>query len=246
MNKKLRLLILDFNSFIISALKIYNTNIYYSENYLYNLNLFEDIDFPEIFNFDDEKPDINCLSLKKFLEEETLKENLCSSLRNFIDFEKNFEKEEGERCSLLIELRIGTIKRIGNISNLLVIINKSDGEIYDNNGRLISSWFSFSSEEIIKISANLIITIWKDGIISLISFEFGKEKDIQDMIDLQRKSLRTRRGRGGGRGVEHLDHIDFINERGSRIIIPKSKQNFIITEKRIFSYENNIIIELNG
>ena len=94
MNKKLRLLILDFNSFIISALKLYNTNKYYSENYLYNMNLFEDIDFPEIFNFDDEKPDINCLSLEKFLEEETLKENICSSLRNFIDFENFLKKKK--------------------------------------------------------------------------------------------------------------------------------------------------------
>ena len=103
MNKKLRLLILDFNSFIISALKIYNTNEYYSENYLYNMNLFEDIDFPEIFNFDDEKPEINYLSLEKFLEEETLKENICSSLRNFIDFEKFLKKK-----------RIFNFKRIKN------------------------------------------------------------------------------------------------------------------------------------
>ena len=94
LNKKLRLLILDFNSFIISALKIFNTNKFYSENYLYNMNLFEDIDFPEIFNFNEEKPDINCQSLDKFLIEETLKENICYSLRNFNDFEQFLKKKK--------------------------------------------------------------------------------------------------------------------------------------------------------
>jgi len=34
-NDKLKLLILDFNSFIVSALKIYNTNKYYNKNYLF-------------------------------------------------------------------------------------------------------------------------------------------------------------------------------------------------------------------
>lgn len=178
------------------------------------------------------------------MEEETLKENICSSLRNFIHFENFLQKKEEEKYSILRELRIGNIKRIDNINNLLVIINDSHCEIYDNDGNLISSRFSLSSEDIIKISANLIITIWKDGIISLISFELGKGKDI---IDLQRMGNSVRRGRGGrgrgGRGVEHLDHIDFTNEMGKRIIIPNSNQKFIITEKKIFTYDNNIIIK---
>ena len=142
---------------------------------------------------------------------------------------KNFWKKK--EYSILRELRIGNIKRIDNINNLLVVINDSYGEIYDNDGNLISSRFLLSSEDIIKISTNLIITIWKYGIISLISFELGKGKDI---IDLQRMSNRVRRGRGGrgGRAVEHLDHIDFTNQMGKRIIIPNSNQKFIITEKK--------------
>ena len=53
-NKKLKLLILDFNSFIISALKIYKTNKYFNRNYLVNLDLFEGFDFPQIFNLDND------------------------------------------------------------------------------------------------------------------------------------------------------------------------------------------------
>ena len=53
-NDKLQLLILDFNSFIVSALKIYNTNKCYNKNFLYNLDLFENIDFPQIFNLDND------------------------------------------------------------------------------------------------------------------------------------------------------------------------------------------------
>lgn len=65
------------------------------------------------------------------------------------------------------------------------------------------------------------------------------------MIDLQRGGTRARRGRGGrgGSGVGHLDHIDFTDEKGKRIIIPKSKQKLIIIEKNIFSYDNNYIIK---
>ena len=88
LNKTLRLLILDFNSFIVAALKIYNINKYFNENYSYNLDLFEDIDFPQIFNLDDEQPILIDENIEKYLEKETFRENICSSLRNMIDFEK--------------------------------------------------------------------------------------------------------------------------------------------------------------
>ena len=116
--------------------------------------------------------------------------------------EQFMKNKEGEKYSILRELKISNIKKIDNINNLLVIINESHAEIYDNNGNLISSRFSLSSEDIIKINKNLIISIWKYGIISLISFEFGKGKD---MIDLQKGGTRAKRGRGGrgGSGVGH-------------------------------------------
>ena len=50
----MKLLILDFNSFIVSALKIYKTNNYNNKNYLDNSDIFEDIDFPQIFNLDND------------------------------------------------------------------------------------------------------------------------------------------------------------------------------------------------
>ena len=50
--------------------------------------------------------------------------------------------------------------------------------MYDNNGSLILDRFRPSAHDIIVVSTNLILTIWDFGIIFLISFESGKEKDM--------------------------------------------------------------------
>ena len=51
-----------------------------------NLELFEDIDFPQIFNLDNDIKSFD--SVGKFLEIETFKENICCSLKNVIYFDK--------------------------------------------------------------------------------------------------------------------------------------------------------------
>ena len=225
-NKKLKLLILDFNSFIVSALKIFKTNKYYNKNYLYNIDLFEDIDFPQIFNFNSDIKSFD--SVEKFLEKETFKENICTSLKNMIYYDKILENQEEKIYSILREQSINTIKKIDNKENFLVSINDSSGEIYDNKGNLILDRFNLSNNDIIVINNNLIITIWYFGIIDLISFEPGIKVDKEDI-----KNRGTNFGQRGLRGRGE-------REKG-RIIRNRSEQNYVINYKNIINYDNNVI-----
>ena len=133
--------------------------------------MFEDIDFPQIFNLDDEQPILIDESIEKYLEKETFKENICSSLRNMIDFEKFLENQDEKRHSILREYKIKNIKIIDNLENFLVINNNNYCEIYDNNGKIILDRFHPTANDFIVINTNLILVIWNSGIIFLISFE---------------------------------------------------------------------------
>ena len=198
------------------------------------MDLFEDIDFPQIFILDDEKPKLFDESLKKYLEKETFKENICSSLKNMIDFEKFLENQDEKRHSILREQRIECIKKIDNLENFLVIINGYYCEIYDNNGSLILDRFRPSAHDIIEVSTNLILTILDFGIIFLISFESGKEKD---MLDRSGNFISNGKGKGGRQR-------DSNSPREIRVIRAKSEQNYIIKEKKIIFYQNNIILKV--
>ena len=210
-NKKLKLLILDFNSFIVSALKIYKTKKYFNRNYLENLELFEDIDFPQIFNLDNDIKSFD--SVGKFLEIETFKENICCSLKNVIYFDKIQENQDEKKFSILRDQYINNIKKIDNKENFLVSINDSHGEIYDNKGNLILERFDLSNNDIIVINNNLILTIWYSGLIDLISFEPGIKVDKEDVnrgIIFGKRGLKNRGG-GKSKGIIIRNKSDFIN-----------------------------------
>ena len=231
-NKYLKLLILDFNSFIVSALKIFKTNKYYNKNYLDNLDLFEDIDFPQIFNLDN---DIKYDGyIEKFLEEETFKENICTSLKNMIYFDKILENQEEKSYTILREHFIKDIKKIDNKENFLISINHDFSELYDNKGNLILDRFYLSNDDIIVINNNLILTILSEGLIDLIFFKPKTKIDKEDIkiksINFGKLELRRR-----GRGREREGII--------RKIRNNSEQDYIINYKNILSYDNNIIFK---
>ena len=232
-NKYLKLLILDFNSFIVSALKIFKTNKYYNKNYLDNLDLFEDIDFPQIFNLDN---DIKYDGyIEKFLEEETFKENICTSLKNMIYFDKILENQEEKSYTILREHFIKDIKKIDNKENFLISINHDFSELYDNKGNLILDRFYLSNDDIIVINNNLILTILSEGLIDLIFFEPKTKIDKENIkiksINFGKLELRRR-----GRGREREGII--------RKIRNNSEQDYIINYKNILSYDNNIIFKV--
>ena len=87
---------------IVSALKIYCTNKYFSQNYIYNLDFFEDNEFPPIFHFGEENFVIMKKSTEKFLETETFKENIFNSLKKLIDFENYLKNKNAHEKSLII------------------------------------------------------------------------------------------------------------------------------------------------
>ncbi len=164
-NKKLRRLILDFNSFIVSSLKIYCTNKYFSQNYIYNLDLFKDIEFSAIFDFAEENFVITKKSTEKFLETETFKENIFNSLKKLIVFENYLKNKNAHEKSLIInEKRIQFIKKI-NSEYFFVFKDEYNIDIYDINGNYILGKFRFDSNHIIEISKNKFISS-KEGMSS--------------------------------------------------------------------------------
>ena len=171
--KKLKLLILDLNFFMTSALKIYNSKVYFSENNLLNIDLFKEIEFLNPLKFNKNQMAYNDNYYISFYKEKDLKRNIISSLNNFIKLENNIHKTE--RSLVFDKLReFPDICKIFKIENTkyLLLITYNFLRIYDNNGLLVLEENN-GNDNIILLSKNIIVA--SDSDTSVLYIEYNKE-----------------------------------------------------------------------
>ena len=151
----LKLLILDLNSFIISCKKLFSSNKYFCRYHRDNINIFNPISLPEIFELDINSQ--NFFYYEQYYlyieKNNSFKSNILSSLNNFIAIENSRKTKE------INFYRDNVVKKIIKIENeeYFIIINDNCFKICDYKGNCILRLNHYFID-IVQISKNVFIT----------------------------------------------------------------------------------------
>ena len=200
--QKLKLLILDLNFFMTSALKIFSSKKYMSIYCVVNLFMFQKLSLPISLELEKEKEEegkvISNIEYQHYLVFKTFKKQILSSLNNFIKLEKYIRgvEVEGRLPALREDPKKSIVIKIEGKDNILLLTNARI-QIFDLKGNLLYTRYYSSYEELIQISENTFLAkyCYRMSLLKIIYNENNipidiKEKELPNNYDNKIKYIK--------------------------------------------------------